>query len=282
VSLPDISGYGISLLSTERSRNIIEAKTKIKMENIKHLLTEIERKKNIKILYACETGSRAWGFPSPDSDYDIRFIYMHERDWYLSLGLRKDTVEIMDGDLDITGWDLKKSLILLKKSNAPLIERFNSPIEYFSEPGFKDEFKNLVGNYYSPIAVFFHHHSLAKNFWDELKDKEELKLKSYFYLIRSLLSCNWIIKDNNVLPMHIEGLMKYIEEEYRGKLRTLITLKATVDEKYLHKKDEQLNEWILDLFEYIRAGREKLTANNSGTGLLNEFFLKMLYAKTDH
>lgn len=252
------------------------------MENIKHILTEIERKKNIKILYACETGSRAWGFPSPDSDFDIRFMYMHERDWYLSLSVKKDTVEIMDGDLDITGWDLKKSLTLLKKSNAPLIERFNSPIEYSSVPGFKDEFKELIANYYSPIAVFFHHHSLATKFWDELKNKEKLKLKSYFYLIRSLLSCNWILKDNSVLPMHIEGLMKYVEEEYKERLRELIALKRAVGEKYLHKKDEQLNEWILSLFEYIETGKENLAVNNVDMGLLNDFFLKMLYAKVNH
>ncbi|GAB2830081.1 nucleotidyltransferase domain-containing protein [Ferruginibacter profundus] len=252
------------------------------MENIKDILSGIERKKNIKILYACETGSRAWGFPSPDSDFDIRFMYMHDRDWYLSLSVKKDTVEIMDGDLDITGWDLKKSLTLLKKSNAPLIERFNSPIEYFSVPGFRDEFQDLIANYYSPIAVFFHHYSLAKNFWEELKDKKELKLKSYFYLVRSLLSCNWIIKDNTVLPMHIEGLMKYVEEEYKERLRALIAVKATVGEKYVHKKDEKLNEWILHLFEYVEAGKENLAVNNADMGLLNDFFLKMLYAKAHH
>ncbi len=252
------------------------------MQNIKNILTEIEKKKKIKILYACETGSRAWGFPSPDSDFDIRFVYMHERDWYLSLIVKKDTVEIMDGDLDITGWDLKKSLTLLKKSNAPLIERFNSPIEYFSVSSFKDEFKKLIADYYSPIAVFFHHHSLATKFWEELKDKEELKLKNYFYLIRSLLSCNWIVKDNTVLPMDIEGLMKYVEKEYKERLRILIALKATVGEKYLHKKDVKLNEWILSLFEYIEAGKEKLAVNKADIGLLNDFFLKMLYAKADH
>lgn len=251
------------------------------MENITHILTEIEKKKNIRILYASETGSRAWGFPSPDSDFDIRFMYMHERDWYLSLGALKDTIEIMDGDLDITGWDLRKSLVLLKKSNAPLIERFNSPIEYYSVPGFKDEFKELIANYYSSIAVFFHHHSLAKKFWEDLKDKEAVKLKAYFYLIRSLLSCNWIIKDNTVLPMHIEGLMKYMEEGYKEKLRELIKLKATVGEKYLHPKDLILNAWITDLFEFIEAGKDKLVVNKADTGILNEFFLKMLYAKAN-
>jgi hypothetical protein len=252
------------------------------MENIQHIFTEIEHKKNIKILYACETGSRAWGFPSPDSDYDIRFMYKHERDWYLSLGLKKDTIEIMDGDLDITGWDLKKSLVLLKKSNAPLIERFNSPITYFAVDGFKEAFNNLINAYYSPIAVFFHHHSLAKKFWFELKDAEEFKLKSYFYLIRSLLSCNWIINDDLVLPMDIESLMKYIDEQYKFRLRELIQLKATVGEKYLHKKENVLHEWIAGLFEKIEVAQYELKANRTDTHLLNEFFLKQLYEKANY
>jgi predicted nucleotidyltransferase len=222
------------------------------------------------------------GFPSPDSDFDIRFIYMHNRDWYLSLNQKKDTVEVMDGDLDITGWDLRKSLTLLKKSNAPLIERFNSPIEYLAAPEFKEEFRKLVDCYYSPIAVFFHHHSLAKKVWEEMKDKEEFRLKSYFYLIRSLLSCNWIIKDNAVLPMHIEGLMIYIDDNYKSKLQELIALKATVGEKYLHTKDEKLNEWILNLFEQIEEEKNSLVVNKADMSLLNEFFLKILYEKADN
>jgi uncharacterized protein len=252
------------------------------MENIKHILEEIEGKYKIKILYACETGSRAWGFPSPDSDFDIRFLYMHERDWYLSLNEQKDTIEFMDGDLDITGWDLKKCLTLLKKANAPLIERFQSPIEYFSIVGFKDDFKNLIENYYSPIAVFFHHHSLAIKFWEDLKDREEIKLKSYFYLIRSLLSCNWIIQDDSVLPMDIEGLMKYVDEVNKEKLRELIKLKATVGEKYLHKREEELDKWIVDLLATIEKAKDNLKVNTTDMSLLNEFFLKVLYAKADN
>src|SRR6266498_1888433 len=177
-------------------------------EYIKNKLKEIEQSKSIKILYACETGSRAWGFPSPDSDYDVRFIYCHERDWYLSLNKHKDSIELMTNEsFDISGWDLRKSLVLLKKSNVPLIERFRSPIEYFSVQGFKQEFKKLIQKYYSPIAVFYHHYSLAGKFREDINDRKQIKLKSCFYLLRSLLSCNWIIKDKNVLPMHIEGLM---------------------------------------------------------------------------
>lgn len=246
------------------------------MEEINNILKEIEHKKGVEILYACETGSRAWGFPSPDSDYDIRFIYRHERDWYLSLGNHKDTIEIMDGELDITGWDLRKSLLLLKKSNAPLIERFQSPIVYYNDDSFKDEFKKLIKSYYSPTAVFFHHYSLAQKFWQDLKDKDEVKLKSYFYLIRSLLSCNWIIKDKSVLPMHIEGLMTMIDNVRKDKLRELIKLKAGVGEKYTHPKDKEMNKWIISLWEVVEASKENLGVNRTDIKQLNEFFLRTI------
>lgn len=252
------------------------------MENIKDILTKIERQKKIKILYACETGSRAWGFPSPDSDYDVRFIYMHERDWYLSLSERKDTIEYMEGDLDVTGWDLKKCLFLLKKSNAPLIERFQSPIEYYSKTGFKDEFKTLIKQYYSPTAVFFHHYSLAIKFWTDIKDADEFKLKSWFYMTRSLLSCNWIVKDKSVLPMDIEGLMLYVSEGVRTELRKLIELKKTVGEKYLRRKDAGLNNWAENMFESLEISKNNLGVNQNDMQLLDNFFLKKMYDETDN
>lgn len=246
------------------------------MENIQNILKQIETEHQIKILYACETGSRAWGFPSPDSDYDIRFIYRHERDWYLALNNQKDTIEFMDGDLDVTGWDLRKSLKLLKKSNVPLIERFQSPIQYYADEGFSADFKELIEKYYSPTASFFHHYSLANKFWEELKDATDIKLKSYFYLVRSLLSCNWIVNDKAVLPMHIEGHMKYIDAESTETLRELIVLKGTVGEKYLHPKDEAMHTIVTSLFASIEASKNNLGVNGKDYTLLNNFFLKTL------
>jgi len=200
----------------------------------------------------------------------------------LSLSQRKDTIEHMDGDFDITGWDLRKSLILLKKSNATLIERFQSPIEYYSAEGFKGEFKSLIEAYYSPTAVFFHHHSLAQKFWEELKDKEDVKLKSYFYLIRSLLSCIWIVRDKTVLPMDMEGLMKLIDVKRRDEIRDLIKFKEGVDEKYLHKKDVSLNKWVSGLFEMLDSSKENLGVSKADNSVLNRFFLKMVNGNADN
>src|SRR3954468_4332579 len=102
---------------------------------IQNKLKQIEEHYKVKVLYACETGSRAWGFPSPDSDYDVRMIYVHEPDWYLSLSEGKDAIEAMDGDLDVTGWDFRKCLRLLWKSNGTLLERIQSPIVYRDTAG---------------------------------------------------------------------------------------------------------------------------------------------------
>ena len=252
------------------------------MENIKAALQQIEKEKGIKILYALESGSRAWGFPSPDSDFDVRFIYMHKKDWYLGLSDKTDTIESMQGELDITGWDLKKSLILLKKSNVALLEKFQSPIVYYEEKCFADEMKHLMQHYYSPTAVFYHHYSLAKKFWDDIKEADSFKLKSYFYLMRSLLTCNWVVKADAVPPMEIEGLMSLLSEDEKFNLRELIKLKATVNEKYLHQKDRLMQDFVLELFAFIEPFKSQLGVNDNNYALLDKFFLKILNENIDN
>lgn len=252
------------------------------MEKIQEALREIEHRQGVRILYACETGSRAWGFPSPDSDYDIRFVYIHKRDWYLSLSEKKDTVESMIGELDITGWDLRKCLRLLKKSNAPLIERFNSPVIYREEGEFRETFSQLVQLYYSPTAVFYHHFSQARKFQAELEGKKEIKLKSYFYMVRSLLSCLWISRDTAVVPMNIGALMQSLPVHQSQWLNELIGLKAQVDEKYLHRRTADMDEMIREWFTIAEAAAGKLPVNQADSTALDQFFIKMLNSYADY
>jgi predicted nucleotidyltransferase len=156
----------------------------MKQKIIKYL-EQIEEEKNIKILLACETGSRAWGFPSPDSDFDIRLIYMHEKDWYLSLSEKKDTIERMldNNEIDISGWDLRKCLRLLKKSNPPLLERIQSPILYKTDNNFLLRINEIAKTAYSRIASAHHYLGIAKKHIDEVKDRDEYKLKKFFLCI---------------------------------------------------------------------------------------------------
>jgi uncharacterized protein len=247
------------------------------MEEILNILKTAVARHDATLLYACETGSRAWGFPSPDSDYDIRFIYRHYKDWYLQLGKSKDFIASLDGDWDLSGWDLRKSLLLLQKSNAALIERFNSPIVYYSNMQFTDAFTALIPDYYSPIAVFHHHYSLARRFWEGIKDAEQYRLKSFFYLLRSLLSCNWISETPDVVPMDIQNLMRYVDDEKVVPLQKLIALKATVGEQYLHQKDSFFHQWIIQLFEKLTAAKQNLgVARQKSLAPATELFLQTI------
>ena len=102
---------------------------------IQEKLNQLEAEYGVQILLAVESGSRAWGFASPDSDYDVRFIFWHPKDWYLSVFEQRDVIELpVDAVLDISGWDIRKALRLLWKSNAALIEWLNSPIVYRAHP----------------------------------------------------------------------------------------------------------------------------------------------------
>jgi uncharacterized protein len=241
-------------------------------------LKNIEAEKNITILFACETGSRAWGFPSPDSDYDIRFIYKHNFDWYLSLSDKKDSIEMMlnDGDFDLNGWDIKKCLQLLTKSNVALIERFTSPVIYFEKEGFKNEFVELIHKNYNRLAVFHHHYSLAKGFWNDIKEANEIKLKGLFYLIRSLLSCKYVIANETVVPMCMDGLMHFIDVDLKSKIMDLIALKATVGEKYLYTKEEWVHNWIVTIFEELEIEKDRIAVEKNDFNSLDNYFKKII------
>jgi len=90
---------------------------------IRGVLEKIEKEHKVKILFAWESGSRAWGFASKDSDYDVRFIYVHEKNWYFGIDDQRDVIELPVNEvLDVNGWDVRKALRLFRKSNAPLYE----------------------------------------------------------------------------------------------------------------------------------------------------------------
>jgi predicted nucleotidyltransferase len=176
---------------------------------IKTKLKEIEAEHDIKILYACESGSRAWGFPSPDSDYDARFLYVHNTDWYMAINEQADTIDIpINGELDINGWEIRKSLRLLTKHNAVLYEWIQSPIIYRNNNAFRKEFTKIATDSFSPISCIHHYLSMVKGFYKEIEASDEVKLKKYLYCYRASLAANWIAEKKSVPPMEIEKLSK--------------------------------------------------------------------------
>lgn len=254
-------------------------------QKIQHYLKQIEKEKDISILLACETGSRAWGFPSPDSDYDIRVIYVHKNDWYLSVNDHKDTLDIMleNNDLDISGWELKKALGLLRKSNPPLLERIQSPIIYQADAEFTHDIFQTARSCYSKIATMHHYLSMAKKMMEEIADKEEFKLKKFFYALRTATVCKWIVEKEEMPPIEFQKVFSKLnlDTQLIRKIEELIELKATQSESYFHSGESDLMSFMADCVAIAEAEKNALPAGNFTLDGLNQV-LRTYVKKYDH
>ena len=170
-------------------------------------LDAIEAREDVRIVYACESGSRAWGMASADSDYDVRFIYAHRPEWYLSLEPGKDVIELpINDELDISGWDLRKTLRLFGQSNPTLLEWLNSPIVYRERPEIVTSLRALIPTVFSPERCYHHYWHSASNFHRRYVSGEKRTLKGFFYFLRTLLAAVWIDARETPPPMQLQAL----------------------------------------------------------------------------
>jgi hypothetical protein len=215
-------------------------------QDILKKLKEVESLYEIKILYACESGSRAWGFNSSNSDYDIRFIYVHKLPWYLSTQERRDVIEKIEGDLDLSGWELRKALKLLAKGNPPLLEWLNSPIVYLQNPQFLKDFNNLADLCFSPKTAIYHYLGMAnRNYNQYIKGKAYVKLKKYLYVIRPLLSCMAIQTYGSMPPTLMDSSMGLLQPfKAYSEVLTLIEAKKAGKELDMGPMNAILNDFI--------------------------------------
>lgn len=249
-------------------------------DKIKRYLLEIEKEKDIKILLACETGSRAWGFPSPDSDYDIRVIYVKRCNWYLSLheGTDSFTKMLDENEIDISGWELRKSLRLLMKSNAPMLERIQSPIVYMCDSLFLSEINLLSDNAYSKISTMHHYLSMAKKFIESLSTDSPYKLKTFFYALRSSIACLWILNHDKKPPIEFKIMLTQLEiaPQLIARINTLIELKATISESYMHKGENEIIEYMKKIVEKAELSFKSLPGNKIEIDRFNTLFRQFI------
>lgn len=235
-------------------------------------LYEIEKLHNITILHAVESGSRAWGFASPDSDYDIRFIYKKPSEEYITIWEKPDTIEFFtDDDLDGSGWDLKKTLQLLSKSNGALLEWLFPTITYLSEQRFLKQIQDLARESFSPIATLHHYLGTCKNFM-EVCEADKIKLKSYFYAMRSALAGKWIIEHSTIPPVAFSDLLLIAPVEIQDVINKLIVVKANNDESYLHPRDETITDFLKETILYNQQNASSLSSGNKDNAKLEDFF----------
>ncbi|TDL83164.1 nucleotidyltransferase domain-containing protein [Peribacillus frigoritolerans] len=250
-------------------------------DQILEVLKEIEVSHQVKILYACESGSRAWGFPSKDSDYDVRFIYIHKPEHYLSIdpvgvGSNRDVIERPINDiLDVSGWDLTKALKLFRKSNPPLMEWMKSPIVYYQAFSTIDKMAALQTEVFTPHSAIYHYLNMAGNNYREYLQGDTVRIKKYFYVLRPILAARWIEQLGDFPPMEFQVLLDKMLQGglLKDEILTLLKRKISGDELDREPKIDVVNGFldseIIRLKEYAKQLNLK---NEDPTSKLNIIF----------
>lgn len=215
-------------------------------KRVKEELAAIEQQYNVTVLYACESGSRAWGFASQDSDYDVRFIYVNKLPWYLTIKEGRDVIErpIID-ELDINGWELRKALQLLNVSNPTLLEWLQSPVVYYQHQLITD-LQVLAKQFYSPLKAHYHYASMAKKNFTGYLQSDEVRYKKYLYVLRSLLAVKWIDANLGVPPILFEELVDRLimDPILLADIEELLQLKKNTAEVQYGERRPLLQEFI--------------------------------------
>jgi Predicted nucleotidyltransferase len=247
------------------------------IDEIKYELSRLEEQHDIKILLAVESGSRAWGFASTDSDWDVRYIYVHRLNWYLRIDQYKDSQEeILPNDIDLSGWELRKALGLFRKSNPPLHEWLRSPIVYLEQFSTANTLRELSEKYFNPRSCMYHYLSMAKgNFNEFLKDRDLVKIKKYFYVLRPVLACEWIENEKSFPPMEFDRLVdsQVNDNVVRDEISKLLVRKMAGEEMTEEPRIDVLNDMLADKIKHFSdLVGEVDTVDKPQTETLDELF----------
>ena len=250
-------------------------------EQILGRLEVAEREHGVRVLYACESGSRAWGFASPDSDYDVRFVYSRDRDWYLSFDIetRRDVIEYpLVDEIDCGGWDLRKALYLFTRTNGALLEWLHSPIIYLERGRFAGELRRLAPRAFNSLALCYHYSHMARGNAREYLFNDKVRLKKYFYVLRPLLAIRYLEAGRGIPPVRFEELVDAMApRELRASIEALLALKRKTPELGLGDPIPEIGEFIESELArhgdaFTGQGRPDLLENRQIRDELNRVF----------
>ena len=245
------------------------------LEAVQKLCSE----KEVKLLYCCESGSRAWGFESKTSDYDVRFVYAHPLEWYLSINfeLLPTQISLMDNELDLVGWDVKKYLSLMCKSNPSAVEWAFCPVYYRNS---KFNPRALSELYFNRTSLARHYVGLAtKCYTMYIENRKEVQYKKYLYLIRSLLCYLSCVNNSSYYPCtNFKRLCEeYLPGDVKQSVEAIVQVRSNSEEKFVGPCVPLVNSWACS--EIIRSN--KLISNvpvnkKQSTEYANEEFLRVI------
>jgi predicted nucleotidyltransferase len=248
-------------------------------QEIINALKALEIEKNIKIIYAVESGSRAWGFASENSDWDVRFIYVHPKDWYLDIDSHKDNIErMLPNELDLSGWEVQKALRLFRKSNPSLMEWLQSPIVYLEDKSLMEEWRNLSPIWFNPKNEMYHYLNMANNTYRKYLEDETVKIKKYFYALRPLFACRWIMEKGTQPPvLFSEMLVDFQNEEILAIIEKLLIEKRAAKELGERPTIRVLNNFLLAEMAFFKSYLDNFSVQKKvDSKPLNQFFKTVL------
>lgn len=251
------------------------------IEPIQQAIADIERDHDIRVLFAAESGSRAWGFASPDSDFDVRFIYTHRYDWYIRIDEPRDVIEAMlPGDLDLSGWDLRKTLNLFLRCNLALNEWLGSPMVYTERGELAQRLRALMPSAFRAPAGYHHYLSMARGVYNHHVAADPVRLKKVFYVLRPLLACRWIHQTNSQPPTEFDRLVSadWVSTAERTMIAKLAAAKTDSREGETTLLDDSVRHWLIA--ELIRAEAESASIRSSaalGTADLNQVLRQTIH-----
>lgn len=189
------------------------------LDELRELLSKTESDYSLSMIYGLESGSRAWGFDSQNSDYDVRFLYVRPVDWYLCIEKRGDALDLgTSNNIDLSGWDLRKSLLFLRKSHPVLLEWLRSPVVYVECSEIVQRMREIGEEFFAPRASVHHYVGWAERTLHRYFHRSDLAAKRYFYVVRPILCCLWIQTIGGQPPLRIQALLAAVEMPTEVKL----------------------------------------------------------------
>lgn len=249
---------------------------------IHEYLRRIEKQHDVRILYACESGSRAWGFASPDSDYDIRFLFVRSESSYVSIhdGLESIDLPLEQGLLDAGGWDVRKAAKLLGKSNGALLEWLHSPIVYREEPGFRERWQKTARKVFFPRASCGHYRGLAKQMVLAKLQGDAVRAKDYLYALRSMLAAMWVASGRGIAPVAFAELLVIAPEQVRAEIPALLAYKARSGEGERMARLPIIDDFLAECLDTRYAIFAQEDQRQDPSGELNRLLRGSIYRPT--
>lgn len=264
-----------------RMRNPPYFEAKIEEKAIPAHLKNVEKEFNVKVLLAVESGSRAWGFESQNSDWDVRFIYVHNPEWYLKVEEQRDVIEHMyEDDVDLAGWELRKALSLLRRSNPSLLEWLHSPKVYYMDKEFGRRILEVEKDFFNPVKSMYHYNRIYNKHNERYLQQEGYHMKRFLYYLRGVLACQWIEKNNSIPPVCFKELYESMvtDTHIKDKIEALVEVKKSGKECDMLAVDDELVEYAQKLADHYNevVGAFRPEQNKASEDVLDAILYDMV------